>query len=149
MMQEILYEYYRWILAGHVIAMVAWMAGMFYLPRLFVYHAGATAGSELSETLKIMERRLLRIIINPAMGLTWVFGLIMLYANPVLLSEGWLHVKLTAVLILSALHGLFSRHRKQFLADKNVHPARYYRILNEIPTVLLILIVVMVIVRPF
>ncbi|HEY8963241.1 MAG TPA: protoporphyrinogen oxidase HemJ [Alphaproteobacteria bacterium] len=148
-MQEFLYEYYRWILAGHVISMVAWMAGMLYLPRLFVYHADAVIGSDKSETFKVMEYKLLKFIINPAMGSTWILGLTMLYANPELLSQGWLHVKLTCVLILSALHGLFSRHRKAFLADKNVHSAKYYRILNEIPTFLLMIIIVMVIVRPF
>jgi putative membrane protein len=148
-MQTFLEDYYRWFMAGHIVAMIAWMVGMFYLPRLFVYHVGAAPGSELSETLKVMERRLMRIIVNPAMGLTWLFGLIMLYAHPYLLQEGWLHVKITAVLLMSALHGMFSRNRKQFLRDQNVHSARYYRILNEVPTVLLIIIVIMVIVRPF
>ena len=109
----------------------------------------AAKGGELSETLKVMERRLLRIIVNPAMGLTWLFGLLMLWANPALLQEGWIHVKLTAVLILSAMHGMLSRHRKQFLNDANVHSARYYRILNEVPTLLLVIIVLMVILRPF
>lgn len=149
MMQAFLYEYYRWLMALHVIAAFAWMAGMFYLPRLFVYHVPAAKGSELSETLKIMERRLLRVILNPAMGLTWLFGVLMVYSNPILMQDGWIHVKLTAVLLLSALHGLLSRHRKQFLDDKNVHSAKYYRILNEIPTLLLVVIVIMVIVRPF
>jgi len=148
-MQAFLYEYYLWLKSFHIIAMVAWMAGMFYLPRLFVYHVDAAKGGELSETLKVMERRLLRIIVNPAMGLTWLFGLLMLWANPALLQEGWIHVKLTAVLILSAMHGMLSRHRKQFLNDANVHSARYYRILNEVPTLLLVIIVLMVILRPF
>ncbi len=148
-MQEFLFAHYLGLKAAHVISMVAWMAGMFYLPRLFVYHTGAAAGSELSETLKTMERRLLRAIINPAMCATWLFGLLLLYANPALMQEGWLHVKLTAVLLLSGLHGMLSRHRKQFAADRNVHSARYYRILNEVPTVLLVIIVIMVIVRPF
>lgn len=148
-MQHFLYEHYLWLKSLHIIAMVAWMAGMFYLPRLFVYHVNAAKDGELSETLKVMERRLLRIIINPAMSFTWIFGLLLLWANPSLMQEGWIHVKLTAVLLLSALHGLLARHRKQFLKDANVHTERYYQILNEVPTVLLILIVVMVVVRPF
>lgn len=148
MMQDFIYTYYRWFVAFHVIAMIAWMAGMLYLPRLFVYHAGAAKGSDLSETLKVMERRLLRAIINPAMILTWVFGLSMIYANPALMQGGWLHVKLTCVLILQVIHAMLSRHRKQFAADANTHSAKYYRVLNEIPTVLLIVIVIMVIVRP-
>lgn len=148
-MQEFIYAHYLWFKAGHIVAMVAWMAGMFYLPRLFVYHAGAAKGSELSETLKVMERRLLRAIINPAMIATWFFGLCLLYANPALMGDGWIHVKLTAVLILSGIHGMLARHRKQFAADANVHSAKYYRVLNEAPTVLLVVIVIMVVVRPF
>jgi protoporphyrinogen IX oxidase len=148
-MQAWLYEHYLWVKAGHIIAMVAWMAGMLYLPRLFVYHTGAAPKSELSETLKVMEARLLRIIMNPAMGLTWLFGLALVWGNPALLQEGWLHVKLTGVLLLSGLHGLLSRHRKAFAADANVHTAKYFRYLNEVPTVLLIVIVIMVVVRPF
>jgi len=148
-MQEFIYTHYLWFKAGHVIAMVAWMAGMFYLPRLFVYHADAPKGGELSETLKIMERRLLRAIINPAMGLTWLFGLSLLWANPALMQEGWIHVKLTGVLLLTGLHGMLARHRKQFAADANTHSHKYYRALNEVPTVLLVIIVIMVVVRPF
>lgn len=148
-MQAFIYGHYSWFVAAHVISMVAWMAGMFYLPRLFVYHAGATKGSELSETLKIMERRLLRAIINPSMIATFVFGICLLYANPALLQEGWIHVKLTCVLLMTGIHGMLSRHRKQFAADANMHSAKYYRYLNEAPTLLLIVIVVMVIVRPF
>lgn len=148
-MQTFIYEHYLWFKAGHIIAMVAWMAGMFYLPRLFVYHVAAAKGSELSETLKVMERRLLRAIINPAMILTWVFGLCLVWANPALMQEGWLHVKLTGVLLLQLVHAMLSRHRKQFAADANTHSAKYYRYLNEAPTILLIVIVIMVVVRPF
>lgn len=148
-MQEFLYEHYLWVKSLHIIAMVAWMAGMFYLPRLFVYHVGATKGGELSETLKVMERRLLRIIMNPALILTWVFGVLLLKANPAVVQDGWIHVKLTAVVLLTVLHGLLARHRKQFLNDANTRTARYYRIINEVPTVLLILIVILAIVRPF
>lgn len=148
-MQNFVLEHYQWFKALHLIAVIVWMAGMFYLPRLFVYHCGAAKGSEMSETFKIMERRLLRIIINPAMIAAWVLGGLLLWAYPSLLGDGWIHVKLTAVLLLSALHGLLSRHRKQFARDENVHSAKYYRILNEVPTVLLIIIVIMAVVKPF
>lgn len=150
MLREVFLNYYEWIKAFHVIAMVAWMAGMFYLPRLFVYHAEAAPGSAVSETFKVMERRLLRIIINPAMIATWVFGLSMLYAIPDLLSaHGWMHVKLTTVILLSGVHGVLAKNVRLFAQDKNVKSAKYFRILNEIPTVLFIVIVIMVIVRPF
>lgn len=148
-MQHFILEYYLWFKSLHIIAMVAWMAGMLYLPRLFIYHCGAAVGSEMSETFKVMERRLMRIIINPAMIATWVFGGLMIWAYPTLFQAGWIHVKLTAVLLLSALHGVFSRNRKQFARDENRHSAKYYRIMNEVPTVLLIVIVIMAVVKPF
>ncbi len=139
-----------WIKALHVIAVIAWMAGMLYLPRLFVYHVDAAPGSDKSETFKAMERRLMRAIINPAMGLAWIFGLLML-ATPGIVdwSEGWIYVKLAAVVLMSGLHGQLSRWRKDFEADRNRRSARFYRLVNEVPTVLLIVIVVMVIVKPF
>ena len=140
---------YEWIKAFHVISMVAWMAGMFYLPRLYVYHAAAETGSELSETLKIMERRLLRAIINPAMISTFIFGIWMLVLVPDYLSEPWMHVKLTCVIVMTGFHGGLSRWRRQFAADTNPHSERFYRIANEVPTILLIVIVIMVIVKPF
>ena len=140
---------YEWLKALHVISIISWMAGMLYLPRLYVYHADADKGSELSETLKIMERRLLRIIINTAMILAWVFGLWMLAKNPALLSGSWLHVKLAAVIGLQVFHACLSRWRKAFLEDRNTRPASFYRKINEIPTVLMIVIVIMVIVKPF
>lgn len=142
-------DHYTWIKALHVISVIAWMAGMLYLPRLYVYHADADKGSELSETLKIMERRLLRLIVNPAMIAAWVFGCSMIAGNPALLSQGWFHVKLCAVVLLSAYHGFLSRWRRQFLKDANTHPAKFYRLMNEVPTVLMIIVVIMVIVRPF
>ena len=148
-MQAFLYEHYLGIKSLHIIAMVAWMAGMFYLPRLFVYHVGAAKGSELSETLKVMEHRLLRIIINPAMIITWLAGIAMIVANPEIMHGGWIHVKLTALLLLQVVHAMLARHRKQFMRDANMHSAKYYRILNEVPTVLLVIIVIMVIVKPF
>ncbi|WP_339855560.1 protoporphyrinogen oxidase HemJ [uncultured Nisaea sp.] len=140
---------YEWIKAFHVISMVAWMAGMFYLPRLYVYHAAAETGSELSETLKIMERRLLRAIINPAMISTFIFGIWMLVLVPDYLSEPWMHVKLTCVIVMTGFHGGLSRWRRQFAADANPHSERFYRIANEVPTILLIVIIIMVIVKPF
>ena len=142
---------YLWIKALHVIAVIAWMAGMLYLPRLFVYHASAKPGSELSETFKVMERRLLKLIINPAMIATWVFGLtlVWLMGKDAFFQAGWLHAKLVLVLAMSGLHGYFARLVKQFAADRNRHSSKFYRIVNEIPTVLLILIVVLAVVKPF
>jgi putative membrane protein len=139
---------YTWLKALHVISVIAWMAGMLYLPRLYVYHADAKKGSELSETLKIMERRLLRRITNPAMIATFIFGIWMLILNPALLHEPFMHMKLTAVIVMTAIHGLLAHHRRQFAEDRNKRPAIYYRILNEVPAALIILIVIMIIVRP-
>jgi putative membrane protein len=126
------------------------MAGMLYLPRLFVYHVDAAPGSAQSETFKVMERRLLRAITNPAMVLAWVFGGLLL-ATPGLVdwSQAWIWVKLAMVGAMSGLHGYYSRWRKDFEADRNRRSARFYRLANELPTVLMIIIVVMVIVRPF
>ena len=137
-----------WIKAVHIIAVIAWMAGMFYLPRLFVYHVGSVAGSVQSETFKTMERRLLRIIINPAMILVWLTGLTLAYRGG-FFHEPWLHAKLTLVLIMSGLHGYFARLVKNFAADRNMRSARFYRVLNEVPTVLMAAIVVLVVVKPF
>ncbi len=149
-MAEFFLHHYEWIKAFHVIAVMSWIAGMLYLPRLYVYHATADKGSELSETLKIMERRLLRIIINPAMVLSWIFGLSMIDANPTMLSSGgWLHAKLGCVILLQVFHAFLSRWRKAFLKDENKHSAGFFRKVNEIPTVLMIIIVIMVIVKPF
>ena len=138
---------YEWIKALHVIAVIAWMAGMLYLPRLFVYHAGAQPGSELAETLKVMERRLLRGIMNPALVAVWAFG--GLLASVQDWDQRWLHAKLTLVVVLSVLHHLFARWRKDFAADRNTRTARFYRIANELPAVILIGIVILVIVKPF
>lgn len=148
-MQEFLLNHYLWIKALHVIAVISWMAGLLYLPRLFVYHADADKGSELSETLKIMERRLLRIIMNPAMIATFVFGLCMIWANPLLMKQGWMHGKLLFVVLLTAFHHLLGIWRKKFLRDENKRPAKFYRRVNEVPTLLMIGIVIFVIVQPF
>jgi len=141
---------YPWIKAGHIISVVAWMAGLLYLPRLFVYHADAPAGSPLSETFKTMERRLLRGIMNPAMIATYVFGLTLL-ATPGVVDwqRGWMPAKLALVLALTGYHMLLARWRRDFAADANRRPARFYRFVNEIPTLLLIGIVILVVVKPF
>jgi putative membrane protein len=139
---------YLWIKAFHVIAVIAWMAGMLYLPRLFVYHCDAEKGSVQSETFKVMERRLLKAIINPAMIVAWVLGLYLAWEGGWFRS-GWLHGKLALVLGLSAVHGLYARWVRDFAADRNTRPARFYRVWNEAPTVLLVGIVILVIVKPF
>lgn len=142
-------HYYEWAKALHVISVISWMAGMLYLPRLYVYHANADKGSELSETLKIMERRLLRIIINPAMIFSWLFGIALLTANSSLLTSGWMHAKLGLLLLMQVFHAFLSRWRKAFLQDRNTHAAGFFRAANEIPTVLMIIIVITVIAKPF
>ncbi len=139
---------YLWLKALHVIAVIAWMAGMLYLPRLFVYHTAAEVGSVQSETFKVMERRLLRAIINPAMITTWVLGLWLAWDGG-WFSSGWMHAKLALVLGLSALHGMFSASVRAFAEDRNTRSQKFYRIINEVPTVLMIGIVIFVIVKPF
>ena len=139
---------YPWIKALHVIAVISWMAGMLYLPRLFVYHCDAEVGSKQSEIFKVMEWRLLKVIINPAMIITWLAGLYLAWSGH-WYTSGWLHGKLTLVLILSGVHGFFSRWVKDFAADRNTRSQKFYRIINEVPTVLMIFIVILVIVKPF
>lgn len=142
-------ELHLWIKALHIISVIAWMAGMLYLPRLFVYHCGVAPDSEASAMLKVMERRLLRAIINPAMIAALVFGGILL-STPGLIdwSSWWIYVKLGLVAAMTAMHGQFALWRKAFEADRNRHPARVYRIANEIPTVLMIAIVILAVVKP-
>ena len=143
-------DLYPWTRALHIIAVIAWMAGMLYLPRLFVYHSGAAPGSENSEMLKIMERRLLRAIINPAMMAVFLLGGALLLTPGVAdWSMGWLHLKLFLVLVMAGLHGMMSKWRKEFEADRNQHSAKFYRIANEVPAVLVIVIVVLAVVKPF
>ena len=139
---------YEWIKALHIIAVIAWMAGMLYLPRLFVYHCEAEIGSKQSETFKVMERRLMRAIINPAMIVTWLAGLYLAWSGH-WFSSGWLHGKLALVILLSGVHGFFSRWRKDFEADRNTKSQKFFRIINEVPTVLMIGIVILVVVKPF
>lgn len=148
-MADFLLTYYFWIQALHIIAVISWMAGMLYLPRLYVYHAGAKAGSELSETLKTMERKLLRFIMNPAMIATFVFGGLLIWANPSVMQGGWMHVKLTAVILMAVVHMMFAKWRKNFAADKNTRNDKFYRWWNEAPTVLMVLIVILAVVKPF
>ena len=146
---DFLLQYYVWIKALHIISVIFWMAGMAYLPRLFVYHADAEPGSDKSETFKIMERRLLRGIVNPAMIATFLFGGLMLAINPSLFSDGWMHVKLFLIFIMAGLHGMFARWRKDFERDQNRRPARFYRIVNEAPPTLVIFIVLLAVAKPF
>ena len=137
-----------WLKAFHIVTVVAWFAGLFYLPRLFVYHADAKPGSELSETLKVMEHRLLTAIMTPAMAAVWFLGLTLAYWEGAF-SDGWLHAKLTLVFLLSGFQGALSRWTKDFAADRNTRSAKCYRIANEVPTVFLILIVLLVVLKPF
>lgn len=141
-------DLYLWLKSLHVIAIIAWMAGMLYLPRLFVYHCEAEPGSAQSETFKVMERRLLKAIINPSMMVAWVVGLWLAY-DAGFFSQGWFHAKLTLALLMSGVHGYLSGCVKRFARDENKKSAKFYRVLNEVPTVLMIGIVILVIGKPF
>ena len=137
-----------WVKSGHIVAIIAWMAAILYLPRLFVYHADATAGSDLSETLKVMERRLMKAIMTPAMIATWVLGLWLasLYDS---WAEPWFLIKLACVVAMTGVHIYLAKALKDFAGDANAKPARHWRIFNEVPTVLMIVIIIMVVVKPF
>jgi putative membrane protein len=139
---------YEWIKAAHIIAVIAWMAGMLYLPRLFVYHCEAEPGSKQSETFKVMERRLLRAIINPATIATWLLGLWLVWYSGLYVA-GWMQAKFVLVLAMSGMHGLFARYVRDFAEDRNQRSQRFYRIVNEVPTVLMIGIVLLAVVKPF
>ena len=141
-------ELYPWLKAFHVIAVIAWMAGMLYLPRLFVYHCDAEPGSRQSETFKVMERRLLRVSINPAMIATWILGIWLAWEG-LWYRAGWLQGKVILVLAMSALHGFLARWVRDFAADRNQHTAKFYSYINEVPTVLMIVIVLLAVVKPF
>jgi putative membrane protein len=147
-LRNTLANYLDWILAAHILAVIAWMAGMLYLPRLFVYHTETAPGSESSERFKVMERRLLRGIINPAMIAVWILGPLLAWLTGAYLDL-WLQIKFVLVILMSGLHGLNVRFWRDFEADRNTHSARFYKILNEIPAVLLVLIVILVVVKPF
>ena len=139
---------YEWIKALHILAVISWMAGMLYLPRLMVYHCAAEIGSKQSETFKVMERRLLKIIINPAMAVTWLAGLWLVWQGGWYM-EGWFHAKFALVIVMSAIHGILARRVRDFANDRNAHSARYFRIINEVPAALMIGIVILVVVKPF
>ena len=143
--------FYPWLKALHIISVIAWMAGLLYLPRLFVYHADAKVGSEQSETFKIMERRLLRGIMNPAMAAAYVFGILTLLTPEMIDNwrSGWFQTKVGLIVALTIYHHALARWRKAFAADANKRPARFYRFMNEVPTVILVGIVILVVVKPF
>ncbi|MDO8875989.1 MAG: protoporphyrinogen oxidase HemJ [Pseudolabrys sp.] len=139
---------YLWIKAFHIIAVISWMAGMLYLPRLFVYHAVAEPGSAQAKTFEVMEHRLLAYIMTPAMALTWILGIALMLQGH-WMAAGWLHAKLALVLAMSAVHGFLGRWARDFAAGRNTHTQKFYRIINEVPTVLMILIVILAVVKPF
>jgi putative membrane protein len=138
---------YEWIKAFHVIAVISWMAGMLYLPRLFIYHCDAEIGSKQSETFKVMERRLFKAIINPAMMVAWGLGLYMMWEHQ-WYQAGWFQGKLVLVILMSAIHGYFARRVRDFAADRNAVSQKFYRIINEVVTALMVGIVILVIVKP-
>jgi putative membrane protein len=149
-MSRLISDWYLWLKALHVISVIAWMAGLLYLPRLFVYHCDAPPGSAQSETFKVMERRLLRAIMNPAMIAAYLFGGVLLYFLwSAYKSQGWLHAKLALVVALTVLHHLFALWRKRFERGENTRPARFYKLVNELVTVCMIGVVILVIVKPF
>jgi protoporphyrinogen IX oxidase len=139
---------YEWLKAFHIIAVIAWMAGMLYLPRLFVYHCAAAPGSPQSETFKVMERRLLRAIINPAMIATWLLGLGLAWQGAWTWAT-WLQIKVALVIVMSGVHGLLARYVRDFGADRNRHSQKFYRIINELPTIMMIAIVLLAVLKPF
>lgn len=142
-------SYYLWLKAFHIISVIFWMAGLLYLPRLYVYHTKTSVGSEVDKIFQIMESRLLRLIMNPAMIITYILGIIISYIYGMVALGGWFHIKMTAVLGLTIFHGLLARWRKDFSNGTNIHSEKFYRIINEIPAILIIIAVIMVIVKPF
>lgn len=148
-MQDILLQNYLWLKALHVISVMAWMAGLLYLPRLFAYHADTKSGSAQSEIFKVMELRLLRIIMNPAMMAAWLFGILMIVANPAFFDHGWMHVKFTLVIVMSVLHMIFAKWRKNFANDKNDKSVKFYKLWNEVPAAIMVVVVIMAVVEPF
>ena len=146
--QGALVGYTNWILAAHIIAVITWMAGMLYLPRLFVYHTQTKPGSESSERFKVMERKLLRGIINPSMVAVWILGPLLAWITGTYMDL-WLQIKFLLVIVLSGIHGYLVRCWKDFAADRNTRSERFYRIINEVPAVLMVLIVILVVVKPF
>lgn len=139
---------YLWIKAFHIVAVISWMAGMLYLPRLFVYHTAAEPGSQQAKTFEVMEHRLLTYIMTPAMAVTWILGVVLMLQGG-WMTAGWLHAKLVLVLAMSALHGFLGRWARDFRAGRNTHSQKFFRLINEIPTILMIVIVILVVVKPF
>ncbi|WP_322891006.1 MULTISPECIES: protoporphyrinogen oxidase HemJ [unclassified Yoonia] len=149
-MPDLVFALYPWIKSLHIMAVIAWMAGLFYLPRLFVYHAErAAVGSELDQTFQVMEEKLLRLIMNPAMIVAWLAGLVLLAMGMFDWSAAWSWIKIGAVLAMTGAHGWMAKRRKDFVAGQNTRTGRTYRLFNEVPTVLMVVIVIAVIVRPF
>ncbi|XVN42419.1 MAG: protoporphyrinogen oxidase HemJ [Candidatus Rickettsia vulgarisii] len=142
-------NYYLWFKAFHVISVIFWMAGLLYLPRLYVYHTRVAIGSETDKTFQMMESRLLRLIMNPAMIITYILGIIISCMYGMAALGGWFHIKMTAVLGLTIFHGLLARWRKNFVSGTNIHSEKFYRVINEIPAILIIIAVIMMIVKPF
>ena len=142
-------DYYEWFKAFHVIAVIAWMAGMFYLPRLYVYHTRTKVGSEMDKTFRVMEYRLLKFIMNPAMIATYLFGFIVAYIYGFKALGIWFHIKFAMVLAITVMHGFLARWRKDFVNGKNTRSENFYRITNEVPAIAMMIAVIMVIVKPF
>lgn len=147
-MVDFIIKNYNWFLSLHIISVISWMAGMFYMPRLFVYHCRLEVGSGASEMFKEMERKLIRIIINPAICAAWIFGLALAFAGD-FWGDLWFWLKFSLVFVMSGFHGFLSRWRRQFARDENTHSEKFYRMVNEIPTLLMFLIVFLVILKPF
>ena len=148
-MTDFLLDHYAWLKGLHIIAVIFWMAGMLYLPRLFVYHHQAEPGGELARALLIQERNLLKIIINPAMIAVWLIALTMIAVNTSLLGQGWLHAKLVLVLALSGIHGFYAGAQKKFAKGERVRSEKFWRIMNEVPALMVIAIVLLAVVKPF
>jgi putative membrane protein len=146
-----MFDFYPYVKAFHIIAIIAWMAGLLYLPRLYVYHTGAVAGSEMSETFKLMERRLLRFIMNPAMIVSWLLGLWLIFGFGRIdwSTDIWFHVKFTLVILMTVFHAFLARWRRFFAEDRNPHSALFYRQMNEVPTVIMVVVVILAVAKPF
>ena len=147
-MQNFLAHHYNWLRAAHIIAVITWMAGMLYLPRLFVYHCETPPGTEGSERFKVMERRLLKGIVNPSMIAVWILGLTLAWVSG-MHDQTWLQLKFMLVIALSGIHGFLVRCWRDFANDRNTRSARFYRIINEVPAALMVLIVILAVVKPF
>ena len=140
---------YPWLKVVHLGAVIAWMAGMMYLPRLFIYHHQSIPGGEAAQFFQMMERRLLKGIMTPAMVVAWIFAVLLMFANPSVLGQGWLHIKLVFVLAMSGVHGFYSASQKKFANDERPRTEKFWRIMNEVPFVFLVVILIMVLVKPF